>query len=120
MNLKEIAEKFLKLVVAGKIDEAYEKYVDMNGKHHNVYYPAGFSTLKEAMKENHKQFPDKVFEIKNTVAGDNLVAVHSKIIIGEKEIAVVHLFRFEAGKIIEMWDIGQEIPRELSNKDGAF
>lgn len=28
---KEMAIDFLKMVVAGKIDEAYGKYVDMNG-----------------------------------------------------------------------------------------
>lgn len=120
MNEKDTAVKFLNMVVAGKIDEAYDKYVNENGKHHNVYFPAGFYSLMDAMKLNHKEFPDKLLEIKNIIAEDNLVATHSKIIIGEKEIAVVHLFRFEDGKIIEMWDVGQEVPKELPNIDGAF
>lgn len=120
MNLKDIAVDFLRLVTAGNIDEAYEKYVDMNGKHHNMYFPAGFSSLKDAMRENHKQFPNKEFEIKNTISEGSMVAVHSSISLGEKQISVVHIFRFEKGKISEMWDIGQEIPKELPNKDGAF
>jgi len=120
MNLKDIAVKFLRLVVEGKIDEAYEKYVDMNGKHHNIYFSAGFSNLKDAMKENHKQFPNKVFEIKKAIAEENMVATHALITLGEKRLAVVHFLRFENGKIVEMWDVGQEIPKELPNKDGAF
>lgn len=32
---KQAAVQFLQLAVAGRIDEAYQKYVDMNGKHHN-------------------------------------------------------------------------------------
>lgn len=120
MDLKNIASDFLQLVIAGKIDEAYEKYVDMKGKHHNIYFPSGFSTLKDAMKENHEQFPDKVFEIKNIIAENNLVTTHSHLYLGEKQIAVVHVFRFEKDKIIEMWDVGQEIPKEHPNKDGAF
>ena len=92
----------------------------MNGKHHNMYFPAGFSSLKDAMKENHKQFPNKVFEIKNSISEGSMVAVHSSIYLGEKQLAVVHIFRFEKGKITEMWDIGQEIPKELPNKDGAI
>lgn len=120
MSTKDIVVKFLQMVVAGKIDEAYEKFVDMNGKHHNIYFPAGFPSLKDAMKENHIQFPNKKFEIKNTIAEGNLVASHSSINIGENKIAVVHLFRFENEKIIEMWDVGQEIPKEIPNKDGAF
>ena len=120
MNLKEIAVDFLQLVTVGKIDEAYEKYVNMGGKHHNIYFPAGFSTLKDAMKESHNQFPDKVFEIKNIISEGNMVAAHSLLYLGEKQLAVVHLFKFENGKIIEMWDIGQEIPKEIPNEEGAF
>ena len=120
MNLKEIAVNFLNLVIAGRIDEAYEKYVDKNGKHHNVYFPAGFSALKDAMKENHTQFPNKEFEIKNVIAEGSIAAVHSRLLLGDKEMAVVHIFKIEEGKITEMWDIGQEIPEELPNKDGAF
>jgi predicted SnoaL-like aldol condensation-catalyzing enzyme len=120
MKIKDIAVKFLQLVVAGNIDEAYEMFVDMKGKHHNIYFPADFYSLKDAMKENHKEFPNKVFEIKNIIAEGNLVAAHSSINIGEKKIAVVHLFRFENEKIIEMWDVGQEIPDDIPNIDGAF
>ena len=35
MKNKEFAIYFLNMVVEGKIDEAYRKYVDMEGKHHN-------------------------------------------------------------------------------------
>jgi predicted SnoaL-like aldol condensation-catalyzing enzyme len=120
MNLKDIAKDFLQLVIAGKIDEAYKKYVDMRGKHHNVYFPAGFPTLKEAMKENHKMFPNRVFEIRHCIVEDNIVTTHSRLVLGDKQMTVVHIFRFEKGKIIEMWDVGQEIPQGFPNKDGAF
>jgi len=117
---KSIAMDFLKLVVAGKIDEAYDKYVDMNGKHHNVYFPAGFQALKDAMKKVDKQAPGKVFDTKNALAENDLVATHSYLEFGNKQMTVVHLFRFEKGKIIEMWDLGQEIPENCPNQDGAF
>ncbi len=39
---------------------------------------------------------------------------------GEPGIAVVHLFRFQAGKIVEMWDCGQQLPADSPNTDGAF
>ncbi len=120
MNIKDRAVKFLQLVVAGMIDEAYEKYVDIKGKHHNLFFAAGFTALKEAMKENHKQFPGKELEIINVVSEYNMVAAHSHIKLGEIQITVVHLFRFQNGKIVEMWDVGQEIPEELPNTDGAF
>jgi predicted SnoaL-like aldol condensation-catalyzing enzyme len=109
-SIKEMAVNFLQLVIAGNIDDAYEKYVDMQGEHHNPYFPADFPALKEAMKENHQQFPNKLFDIQHVIAEGNMAASHSILRMGEKQLAVVHLFRFENGKIVEMWDVAQEIP----------
>jgi predicted SnoaL-like aldol condensation-catalyzing enzyme len=35
-------------------------------------------------------------------------------------MAVVHILRFEGGKIVEMWDVGQEIPKDSPNALGVF
>ncbi len=32
----------------------------------------------------------------------------------------LHIFRFAAGKIVEMWDIGQQPPDEMINERGMF
>jgi len=117
---KKIAVEFLQLVVVGRIDEAYQKYVDMNGKHHNVFFPAGFSKLQKAMKDNHVQFPNKKYTVKNVVSDGDLVAVHAHIAFNGNDMAVVHIFRFHGDKIVEMWDCGQAIPADSPNKDGAF
>ena len=119
---KESALDFLNLVVAGYIDDAYDKYVNMYGKHHNVYYSAEFNSLKQGMIENHVKFPNKRLMVKNVLGDGNLVAVHSNIVMktGEPGVAVVHIFRFEVGQIIEMWDIGQAIPIDSPNRMGAF
>jgi predicted SnoaL-like aldol condensation-catalyzing enzyme len=119
---KEKAVDFLTLVVARKIDEAYERYVDMRGKHHNVYFAKGFATLRDAMKENHAQFPDTKISIKNVIGEGDLVAVHSHVVQkqGDPGIAVVHILRFENEKIVEMWDCGQKLPADMPNEDGAF
>jgi predicted SnoaL-like aldol condensation-catalyzing enzyme len=109
-------------VVAGSIDEAYESYVNMHGKHHNMYYSADFTSLKNGMIEDQAQFPSKRLMVKNVLGDGNLVAVHSNLILkpGEPGMAVVHIFRFDKGKIIEMWDVGQTIPLETPNRIGAF
>jgi predicted SnoaL-like aldol condensation-catalyzing enzyme len=119
---KRIAIDFLKMVVGGQIEEAYQKHVDMTGKHHNLYFKAGFPALKEAMIENHKQFPVKQFTPKNVLGDGDLVAVHSRIVLKQDDpgISVVHIFKFHESKIVEMWDIGQEIPHDMPNEDGAI
>lgn len=119
---KQTAVDFLQMVVSGDIGEAYRKHMDMDGKHHNAYFPAGFPALEKAMSENHGQFPDKKLVVNNVIAEGDLVAVHSHLIFekGGDEMSVVHIFRFMNDKIVEMWDVGQAIPKESPNADGAF
>jgi predicted SnoaL-like aldol condensation-catalyzing enzyme len=119
---KESALDFLHLVVAGDIDEAYDKYVNMYGKHHNMHFSAEFISLKQGMIENHTQFPNKRLMVKNVLGDGNFVAIHSNIVMkmGEPGMASVHIFRFEEGRIIEMWDVGQAIPVDSPNRLGAF
>ena len=119
---KQVAVDFLTLVIAGKIDEAYSNYVDMDGKHHNVFFAAGFSVLCHAMKENDAQFARKRFTIKNVLCDGDLVVVHSHLVLKISDVGMVtfHMFRILNGKIIEMWDCGQVIPHDLKNNDGAF
>lgn len=122
---KEIAVQFLELVIASKIDEAYAEYVDMSGKHHNAYYPAGYETLREAMKENDAQFPNKELSVKHIIGDGDMVTTHSHLRMKSDNLKdpgmiVVHIFRFKDSKIIEMWDCGQAIPVDCPNTDGVF
>jgi predicted SnoaL-like aldol condensation-catalyzing enzyme len=119
---KTMAKNFLTMVVNGQIDEAYKKYVDLSGKHHNVFTPSGMKALKDGMKENDGQFPDKKLVFKHVVAEGDIVITHSHLFMkpGEKGMIVVHVLRFAGDKIIEFWDCGQVVPDKLVNKDGAF
>ncbi len=119
---KDAATDFLQLVVAGRIEEAYRKHVDMNGKHHNPFFPAGFPALRKAMMDNEVESPNKRITVKHVLGDGEMVAVHSHLVVkaGETEMSVVHIFRFQKDKIVELWDCGQMLPAESPNKDGAF
>jgi predicted SnoaL-like aldol condensation-catalyzing enzyme len=120
MNNKEKAIEFLQMVIQGNIDKAYQEFVDSEGKHHNIYFEAGFDALKEAMVENHIQFPNKNFEVILAISENDLVTVLTKVGIENKQYSISHFFKFNDGKIIEMWDNAQETPDSIINKDGAF
>ena len=119
---RQAAKQFLQLVVAGQIDEAYQRHVDLNGKHHNPLFAEGIPALKKAMIENHVQLPKKQLLVKNVLSDGDFVAVHSQIVLrpGESSVATVHLFRVSGDKIVEMWDVGQPLPADSPNRDGAF
>lgn len=122
MSNESNALEFLHMVVAGDIDAAYAKLVSPALVHHNAYFPAGADALREAMKDAHIAQPGKIFEVKQAIAGDGRVAVHSHLRFRPEDrgLAVVHIFRFEAGRIVEMWDLGQELPADSPNADGMF
>jgi predicted SnoaL-like aldol condensation-catalyzing enzyme len=121
-NYKEIANDFLNLSSKGNSGEAFRKYVGPGFKHHNVNFHGDAQTLMTAMEENAKNNPDKVLEIKHVLQDENLVAVHSHVKLNPADpgIALIHIFRFDAANIVELWDFGQTVPAETVNENGMF
>jgi predicted SnoaL-like aldol condensation-catalyzing enzyme len=122
MTKKDIAQDFLKLAANGHSHEAFRLYIGENFKHHNVYFKGDADTLMLAIEESSRKNPNKTFEIKHVLEDENLVAVHSHVKQNSTDLgaAVVHLFKFESDKIIELWDLGQPIPAETINENGMF
>jgi len=118
---KEIAVSFLKLAASGKLDEAYSK-VSANFRHHNPYFKGDAESLKAGMAEAGAKFPDTTLEVQHVFEDGDLVAIHSRVRHSPDtpEIAVVHIFRFEGGGIAELWDVGQEAPKDSPNENGMF
>jgi predicted SnoaL-like aldol condensation-catalyzing enzyme len=119
---KESAVSFLKMASTGKVREAYSKFVGASFKHHNPYFEGDADTLMTAMDENARENPQKTLDVKLAIAEGDLVAVHSHVRQhpGDRGGAVVHIFRFEEGRIVELWDVGQEIPERSPNQYGMF
>lgn len=120
MTKKEIATTFLSLASAGKVDEAYGKYVHPDFKHHNVYFTGDREAFAKAMEENARQFPDKTYETLRALEDGDLVAVHGKVVLAPKVYGVIHIFRFKDGKIIESWEASQEELPGSPNENGLF
>ena len=122
MANKDAAIDFLKLCAAGRAAEAFAKYAAKDFRHHNPHFAASARSLSEAMDENARKNPGKVFEVQRALEDGDLVAVHSRVRMqpGGRDIAVVHIFRFVAGRVAELWDIGQEAPEKSQNSDGMF
>ena len=121
MNKKEIATTFLQLAASGAVREAYDKFIHAGFKHHNPYFKGDAESLRKGMEEAHAQTPNEFLEVKHTFENEDSVAVHSHVRqTNGNDIAVVHIFRFEDDKIIELWDVGMLIPKDSPNKNGSF
>jgi predicted SnoaL-like aldol condensation-catalyzing enzyme len=119
---KEIAVSFLNLASSGAVREAYSNFVGAGFKHHNPFFEGSAAALSAGMEANALQNPDKNIEVMRVIGEGDFVAVHSHVRQkpGELGAAVVHIFRFEAGRIVELWDVGQPVPVESQNQFGMF
>ncbi|MBK9637013.1 MAG: nuclear transport factor 2 family protein [Bacteroidetes bacterium] len=119
---KEIAKQFLMNAAKGNARIYFDQYLHTNFKHHNVYFKGDAQTLLLATEENAKNNPDKTFEIKRILQDGELVAVHSHATLKKDDpgFALIHIFQFKEGKIIEMWDFGQAVPPVMVNENGMF
>lgn len=122
MTKKSIARNFLKLAATGHSHEAFRLYVSKDFKHHNAYFKGDADTLMLAMEESARTNPNKILKIHHILSDGDMVAVHSHVQQNSTDsgVAVVHIFRFESDKIIELWDLGQPIPKKSINENGMF
>ena len=122
LSNKTTAQNFLLEVASGKVDEAFEKYISPKFIHHNAYFKGDLESLKTAMKENATLNPQKQITILRVLGEENMVATHSHIKQNPTDLGavVVHIFRFENEKIIELWDVGTGVPKEIINDYGIF
>ena len=119
---KDAAVSFLRLAGSGKVREAYERYVGASFRHHNAFFPGDRESLLKAMEENAAKNPSKVLEVKHVLEDEGFVAVHSHVRQhpDDRGAAVIHVFRFENGRIAELWDVGQPVPKDSPNQHGMF
>ena len=122
MNNKEAAVAFLQLASSGNVAAAYERFVGAGFRHHNPYFEGTAQALMAGMQMNALQNPDKILEVKRVVVEGDWVVVHSHVRQRPADLgaAAGHIFRFEAGRIMELWDVGQPLPEKSSNQNGMF
>ena len=122
MGNADIAIEFLRMCSRGEVREAYARHVAADFIHHNAWFPGDRESLLLAMEQSAAAEPNKSFEPKQVVEGGDRVAVlsHLKRADAGLEYAVVHIARFDEGKIVELWDLGQEIPKDSPNALGMF
>ena len=119
---KDVATNFLQMCATGRSREAFSQYAAPSFRHHNPHFPGDADALAYAMDENARQFPEKRLEVKRALEEGDFIAVHSfvKHTADEKGYALVHIFRFEEGRVAELWDIAMAVPAESPNQYGMF
>ena len=105
-----------------KPEEAVANYIGPNYRQHNPGATDGSESLIKTMKWFTQNFPELRMETKRIIAEGDYVVLHSHLILkpGDRGSAAVEIFRLENGKIVEHWDVVQEVPEKSANDNTMF
>ena len=120
-NKKAVIEFYDKALNQKDFDAAAKhfgpKYIQ-----HNPGAPDGIEGFKAFIAMRKEKFPNAKSEIKRAFAeGDYVILhVHGVREPGERGVAIIDIFRLENGKIVEHWDVAQDVPEKAANDNGMF
>lgn len=119
---KEVVVNFYDAAINKKDFNTAEKYMGLYYKQHNPMAEDGKDGFKKFIDYLRNTYPDSHSEIKRVMAEDDYVVlhVHSIKIPDTKGQAIVDIFKLENGKIVEHWDVIQDIPEKSANENGMF
>lgn len=124
-NAKEIVLAFYNAALNEKDPEKARSFLGDTYIQHNPHVPDGIEGFLRFIKFRRDKFPNARNEVKRVIAEGDLVAlhVHSVVIPNSPGRQIVDIFRVKNGKVIEHWDVIQEIPVALFppiNDNGLF
>jgi predicted SnoaL-like aldol condensation-catalyzing enzyme len=119
-NNKKMVADFYQELFGDKNIDAIDKYIGDVYIQHNPGVTDGKEALKNAVKVWFKGAPKEKIDIQHLAADGNFVYIHTKSKRGNEIYSVIDIFRIENGKIVEHWDVMQEVPKESVNQHPMF
>jgi len=119
---KDIVTAFYETAINNKDFAGAEKYMGPYYKQHNPMAEDGKEGFKKFIDYLRDTYPNSHSEIKRVMAeGDYVILhVHSIEVPDTRGQAIVDIFRLENGKIVEHWDVIQDVPEKSANENGMF
>jgi predicted SnoaL-like aldol condensation-catalyzing enzyme len=103
-------------------DEAFDRYVGPYYRQHNPGVADGKEAILAALRKWMPATPGLHYGFKNVWSDGDRVIVHALVTTSasDRGKAVIDIFRLEKGKIVEHWDVAQEIPDKSLNDNTMF
>jgi predicted SnoaL-like aldol condensation-catalyzing enzyme len=119
-----------KEMVVGFYDELFghgnlaviDKFIGTEYIQHNPHAPDGAEALRRFVTGFRAAYPGLRYTIARVIAEDDLVLLHSHAVLepGTAGQAVVDIFRVRDGKIVEHWDVIQDVPETSVSGNDMF
>jgi predicted SnoaL-like aldol condensation-catalyzing enzyme len=125
---KSIVKEYFELISQQKFKEGL-RFFAPDCKTHNPFVAGNMEKIINAMIDANKEYGPKYleaqFSLKLMLADGDFVAAYTQLVASptkpaEGGLRQMHLFRFGGDKIVEYWDITQNIMPNTSNPAGSF
>lgn len=115
-------ERFCETFYAQKrVADAFGQLVADDYRQHNPTIPDGPAAAIAALTPKFDGSPDARFEIQRIIVDGDLAMVHVKASRpGAPDAAVADIYRFEDGRIVEHWDVLQQVPAHAVHDHPMF
>ena len=120
-NKKNVVE-FYNKALNDKDFDAASKYLGSRYTQHNPVAADGPEGLKGFLGFLRDKFPNSRSEIKRVFADGDYVILHVHAVRepGTRGRAIIDIFKLENGKIVEHWDVAQDVPEKAANSNSMF
>jgi len=124
-STRDIVLAFYEAALNEKDVEKVNEFLGDTYIQHNPWVTDGPEGLLRFVRFRRERFPLSRNEVKMVIAEGDLVAlhVHSVLVPGTPGRNIVDIFRVDGGKVVEHWDVIQDIPEALFpplNDNGLF
>ncbi len=121
-NNKKTVLEFYDKAINQKDFEAASKYLGTRYVQHNQNAADGAGGLAGFIRLLLDKYPKAHSEIKRVFADGDYVILHVHAVRepGTRGVAIVDIFRLKDGKIVEHWDVHEDISEKPANSNGMF
>lgn len=118
---KKLVVEFYERVLNQKDVAAIDRYVGPY-KQHNPMAGDGPEGLKGYINYLKEHAPQSRSEIKRVFADGDFVILHVHAVRqpGDRGQAIMDIFKVSNGKLVEHWDVIQDVPEKAANSNGMF
>lgn len=104
-----------------RVKDAFDVFVSDDYRQHNPTIGDGPATAVAMLTPKFDGSPDARFEIQRILVDGDLAMVHVKASRpGVPDAAVADIYRFESGRIVEHWDVLQQVPVHAAHDHPMF
>jgi predicted SnoaL-like aldol condensation-catalyzing enzyme len=122
---KQVVVDFYTTAFGGNPAKAIADHFGPRYIQHNPGAPDGPEAFTAYVAWLRSQYPNLKLNIKRVIAEGDMVVTHSHLDLqpGNPDNpgrALADFFKLEDGKVVEHWDVVQDVPAESANDNGMF